>query len=65
MADSPYHTTHELADRLRVSAKTVRRWLREGRITGLRTPGGWRFDATVVEAALAAHHRSRRIARAS
>jgi excisionase family DNA binding protein len=34
----------EAADRLGVHAHTLKRWARDGKIRGFRTPGGhWRF----------------------
>lgn len=37
-------TVDEVADQLRVHPETVRRWLREGRLSGYRISrrGGWR-----------------------
>lgn len=35
-------TVQEVADRLRLSARTVRLWLQTGRLKGLRVGGRWR-----------------------
>ncbi|MBX6386547.1 MAG: helix-turn-helix domain-containing protein [Microbispora sp.] len=47
-------TSDEVAAVFRVDPKTVVRWAREGRIAGIRTPGGrlLRFRESVVRAAL-------------
>lgn len=39
-----FFTVDEVAEQLRVHPETVRRWLREGRLKGLRISrrGGWR-----------------------
>jgi excisionase family DNA binding protein len=48
-------TPEELADALRVNAKTVGNWAREGRIPSLRLPNrGFRFNYAAVLAALGA-----------
>jgi len=42
-------TVPEVAKRLRVSEETVRRWLRDGRLSGRRLPStraGWRIPAS-------------------
>ena len=46
-------TTGEVAERLRVSEDTVRKWLRENRITAIKL-GGPRAGYRITEAALAA-----------
>ncbi len=47
-------TLRETAERMRVSERTVYRWVKDGRLTALSTPGGrlLRFRATDVDAAL-------------
>ena len=43
-------TPAEVADRLAVTASTIVRWLREGRIRGIQLPTGtWRVPASEVE----------------
>jgi excisionase family DNA binding protein len=44
-------TVAEIAERLRVSEVTVRRWLREGALVGRQLGGraGWRVAATELE----------------
>ena len=42
-------TVTEVAEQLRVSEETVRRWLRDGRLRGRRLPStraGWRIPAS-------------------
>ncbi|MBX6754529.1 MAG: helix-turn-helix domain-containing protein [Thermorudis peleae] len=41
-------TVREVADQLRVSPETVRRWLRDGKLRGLwiSDRGGWRIPAS-------------------
>jgi excisionase family DNA binding protein len=44
-------TVDEVAERLRVGAETVRRWLRLGKLKGARLPNkaGWRIHEDDVE----------------
>ena len=45
-------TVREVADRLQVGAITVQRWLRSGKIRGVRLGGtraGWRVPVSEVE----------------
>jgi excisionase family DNA binding protein len=52
--DQPLLTASEVAELFRVNPKTISRWVRERRITGIRTPGGHgRFRESDVRAALA------------
>ena len=44
-------TVREVADRLRSSPETVRRWLRQGKLRGFR-PGGTRLGYRVAESEL-------------
>lgn len=53
MADkSRLLTPGEVADKFRVTPKTVRRWAASGRLTSVRTPGGhrrfWESDVRAV-----------------
>ncbi len=49
----PLLTLRETADRLRVSQRTVHRYIKDGRLPSLRTPGGdHRIRLADVEAAL-------------
>lgn len=46
----PAMTRREVADRFRVTPRTVARWVETGRLTGWVTPGGqWRFDTSEVD----------------
>lgn len=52
MAEQELLTVAEVAERLRVSEETVRRWLRTGRLRGIRLPTervGWRIPASVID----------------
>lgn len=51
MADDRLLTVPEVAERLRVSAYTVREWLKAGRLPGYRpggTKAGWRVKESDV-----------------
>jgi excisionase family DNA binding protein len=48
-------TVSEVAERLRVSEETIRRWLRDGRLFGVHLgsrKGGWRVSERDLEAFL-------------
>lgn len=49
--EDPLLTVREVAARLRTTEETVRRWLREGKLKGVR-PGGARFGWRVPESAV-------------
>ena len=51
MPDERLLTVREVAERLRSSPETVRRWLRQGRLRGFR-PGGTKLGYRVREAEL-------------
>lgn len=57
--DDPYMTVNEAAQRLRVSATTIRNWAAEGRLTEQRTAGGHRrfraHDVELLAQSLAPH----------
>lgn len=41
--DNPYHTADEVAAIFAVQAATVREWLKQGKMKGIKLPtGGWR-----------------------
>jgi excisionase family DNA binding protein len=51
MAEEELLTVEETARRLRLSQETIRRWLREKRIRGIRLAtarAGWRIPASAV-----------------
>ncbi len=57
MADDRLLTVGEVAARLRTTPETVRRWLRAGRLQGVRLGGtklGYRIPASEVERLLKA-----------
>jgi excisionase family DNA binding protein len=61
MVDERALTVPEVAQRLRVTAWTVREWLRAGRLRGYRpggTKAGWRVDASDLAAFIEATKRS-------
>ena len=37
------YTVDQIANQLQVKLATVRKWLRQGLLTGLRTPAGWQI----------------------
>lgn len=44
-----YQTIHEVADRLKVNAATVRRWVKDGHLRAIDIGKGWRIsDADLV-----------------
>jgi excisionase family DNA binding protein len=47
-------TVREVAQRLKLTGETVRRWLRDGKLRGVRfsDAGGWRVRASEVERVL-------------
>jgi excisionase family DNA binding protein len=49
-------TVREVADRLDFSEQTIRSWLEEGRLRGMRFPKGWRIDRADFEAFVRAAH---------
>jgi excisionase family DNA binding protein len=51
MNDQRLLTVREVADRLRSSPETVRRWLRQGKLRGFR-PGGTKLGYRVPESEL-------------
>lgn len=50
-------TVVEVADLLAVHPGTVRRWLRDGELTGCFTPAGWRVTPQDIERWLAKYRR--------
>jgi excisionase family DNA binding protein len=56
MADGAVLTVKEVAERLRIHPVTVRLWLKDGRLRGVRIGGtktGWRIPASEVDRILA------------
>lgn len=47
-------TVQEVAERLRLSARTVRLWLQTGKLRGLRVGGRWRVRESELHAFLRA-----------
>ena len=48
-------TTADLAERLKVTQITIRRWLNRGQLTGIQTPAGWRFEEKDIQAWIDSH----------
>lgn len=49
-------TPDEAAKELKVTAETLRRWLRRGEFKAAKTPAGWRISEQDVERFLTARH---------
>ena len=52
MAEERLYTVNEVADHLKTTPETVRRWLRSGRLQGIRLGGtklGYRVSASALE----------------
>ncbi|MEW6101459.1 MAG: helix-turn-helix domain-containing protein [Candidatus Omnitrophota bacterium] len=47
----------ELADYLRLKKQTIYNWLHEGKISGIKVGGVWRFDRRDVDAWLKSRRR--------
>jgi excisionase family DNA binding protein len=41
-------TPEETAERLKVSAKTIRDWLRQGRLKGIKIGRQWRIEESII-----------------
>ena len=46
MAEERFHTIEEVAERLRVSDRTVRRWIESGSLRAYKPGGEWRIQAS-------------------
>lgn len=55
MLEPPFLTVREVAQRMRVSDKTVRKWIGQGRLRGVKISnrGGWRIPEVEVERLIA------------
>jgi excisionase family DNA binding protein len=53
-------TLEEVAQRLKVSVKTIRRWLQQGRLTGIKMGKLWRIRETELEAFIERQTQQRR-----
>lgn len=51
LPESPFLLTSEVADLFGVDTRTVQRWVRQGKLHPVRTPGGhlWRYSRDQVE----------------
>lgn len=56
---SEYKTVKEVAMFLRVQPVTIRRWLKIGELTGVKSPAGWIISNDDIQGWLD-HHRERR-----
>lgn len=50
----------ELANYLRLRKQTIYNWLHEGRISGIKVGGVWRFEKKEVDAWLKSRHQKQR-----
>ena len=55
-----YYTLQEVADRLKVSYRTVTRWVTEGKLAAFKVDHQWRVAASDLEEFLKARRRERR-----
>ena len=53
MKTEKFYTPDEAADYLKVSPKTIRAWLRLGKLQGLKVGAMWRIPEEALEAFLA------------
>lgn len=63
MAGESFLKVQEVADRLRMNPETIRVWLREGRLRGVRPGGkraGWRVPESEVRRILTADEATNR-----
>jgi excisionase family DNA binding protein len=63
MNDEPIMTVPEVAERLRMNPETIRVWLRDGRLRGVRPGGkraGWRIPESEVRRILGVDRVARR-----
>ena len=51
----------ELADYLKLKRQTIYNWLHEGKISGIKVGGVWRFDRKDIDAWLKSRKRASRI----
>ena len=58
MGTSSYLSVGQAAYRLRVSVETIRNMMRDGRLSGIRSAGGWRLIRDGDVEALAAKRRN-------
>jgi excisionase family DNA binding protein len=56
MGQQPFLTPQEIADRLRVSVYTVRRWIKEGHLPAYKVGRGWRISESAIDDWLERHH---------
>ena len=50
-------TPEEVAKALKVTPETIRKWLRNGELTGANTPAGWRVTPADIDAWMEKHRR--------
>jgi len=53
------YTPEQAAKTLQVHPQTLRKWLRNGELTGANTPAGWRLTPADLEAWLNKHRKAR------
>jgi len=55
MVHEQYQTVKEVAELLKVSEATVRRWIRDGELRAIEIGKGWRIADSDLEAFLCSH----------
>lgn len=50
-----FYTTSEVASKLKVHVETVKRWLRNGDMEGIRIGGRWRISEDAVQKFIDTH----------
>lgn len=55
MSHEQYQTVKEIADLLKVSEVTVRRWIKDGELRAIEVGKGWRISSQDLDAFLESH----------
>ena len=55
------YTPEQVAKTLQVNPQTVRKWLRNGELSGANTPAGWRLTPDDLKAWLDKHRNVRQV----
>lgn len=54
-------TPEQAAKMLQVTPATIRKWLRNGELTGANTPAGWRVTPADIDAWMEKHRRPTKV----